>query len=116
MNLSRSGTQNTGLYDLQSVVAHEVNEALGSNSGLNGLQNNDPTPTGAIGTMDLYRYSAPGVRSFNTNAATNAYFSVDGGATNLSASTKMLAATSMTTSLLAALRVFRMHPVRPAHS
>lgn len=84
MNLSRDPTAyDSSKYDLQSVVSHEINEVLGFGSGLNNLQNGDATPTGAIGTMDLYRYSSAGVHSFNTDASSTAYFSVDGGNTNL---------------------------------
>ncbi len=41
---------------------------------------------GFIGEEDLYRYSAPGVRSFSTVQTTSpfSYYSIDGGATVLS--------------------------------
>ena len=38
--------------------------------------------TTAYGPLDLYRYSANGVPSFSTSAP-SAYFSIDGGATNI---------------------------------
>ena len=80
MNLSRTGTLNPGFYDLMAVAQHEIDEVLciggtGSNLG-GGLPNN------YIGPLDLYRYSAPGVRSYSTSA-TSAYFSIDGGNTKL---------------------------------
>jgi hypothetical protein len=79
MNLSRSGAQDPSKYDLLAVVQHEVDEALGLMSALDGLSNGAAAPTGAIGPMDLFRYSSTaGVRSFNTGASTSAFFSLDG--------------------------------------
>ena len=72
-----------GQYDLFSTVEHEINEALGLFTTLNHLNNGDPAPTGDIGSLDPYRYSANGVRSFDTGLNTAAYFSTDGGATPL---------------------------------
>ena len=83
MNLSRTGAQDSSKYDLQTVVAHEIDEALGFGSALNGLANGATSPTRAIGVSDLYRFSAPGTRSLSTNVNANAYLSVDGGLTNL---------------------------------
>ena len=79
------GSPNAGLF---GVVEHETDEVLGTASAL-------PNGGGAIPTnpfvTDLFRYSAPGVRSFSTNPSTSvpcsgtptAYLSVDGGVTNL---------------------------------
>ena len=36
-----------------------------------------------VGVLDLYRYSAPGVPSFSSANGTFAYFSVDGGVTDI---------------------------------
>ena len=83
MNLSRTGTQDSTKYDLKAVVSHEIDEALGFGSSLNNLANGAPSPTGAIGVSDLYRYSANGVRSLSTDVNANAYLSVDGGLTKL---------------------------------
>ena len=83
MNLSTTGMQDPNKYSLFSVASHEIDEVLGFGSALNNLNNGDPTPTGAIGTLDLFRYSAPGVRSFTTDVNASAYLSVDGGTTNL---------------------------------
>ena len=77
MNLSRSGMQNPSFYDLQAVAAHETNEVL----GIGGTGSLLPTTSGAVGTLDLFRYSAPGVRSFTTSGTS--YFSINGGTTNL---------------------------------
>jgi hypothetical protein len=72
MNVTRPDS-NSGFYDMQSVVEHEVDEVLGTISGLNGSL--------APAVADLFRYSAPGTRSFTTSGT--AYLSVNGGTTNL---------------------------------
>ena len=69
MNLSRSGPQNPGKYDLLGVVMHEINEVLGTISGLPGSQ-----PF----AMDLFRYDGSGNRSFTSSSAASAYFSING--------------------------------------
>ena len=77
MNFTRTSI-NPNKYDLISTVYHEINEVLGLNSALDGLNNGDPAPTDAIGVMDLFRYNQSGQRSFNTSVNTKAYFSLDG--------------------------------------
>lgn len=83
--LNSSGTPLAGLF---GIVQHEVDEVLGTASNLpngGGALPSDPL------AADLYRYSASGVRSFALNPSTSvpctgtptAYFSVDGGVTNL---------------------------------
>lgn len=67
-------------YSLQAVATHEIDEVLGI--GGPGSSLGQPSLTGTVGDLDVYRYSAPGVRSFDTSAA-SAYFSIDGGTTNL---------------------------------
>ena len=64
-----------GYYDFQGLAAHEISEVLGRITGLHGA-----TPSYAT-MFDLLRYSAPHTPSFSFNSA--AYFSVDGGVTNL---------------------------------
>jgi len=78
----------TPMAALFSDVEHEFDEILGTSSAL-------PNGGGAVPTdpfvADLFRYSAPGVRSFALNTSTDipctgsptAYLSVDGGNTNL---------------------------------
>ncbi|HWF07229.1 MAG TPA: NF038122 family metalloprotease [Bryobacteraceae bacterium] len=76
MNFDRSNI-NLSFYDAQSVVMHEMDEVLGLGSGLN-----IPLGQRESRAQDLFRYSAPGVRSYSS-AAPSSYFSIDGGATNL---------------------------------
>jgi len=63
------------LFDFQAVAAHELAEVLGRISGVDGGSWRSP--------LDLFRYSAPGVLSYDYNAAS--YFSIDGGVTRLGA-------------------------------
>ena len=81
-NLNRTNI-NPSKYDLMAVASHEIDEVLAFGSALNNLNNGDPTPTGAVWGDDLYRYDQNGARSFNTTEANQAYFSFDGGATDL---------------------------------
>ena len=84
MNLSRTGTQNGGYYDLQAVAGHEIDEVLGIGGTGSVLASGDGSPpTTTAGVLDLFRYSAPSVRSFNLSPTVNAYFSINGGTTNL---------------------------------
>jgi hypothetical protein len=64
-----------GTYDFEGVAAHEVSEVLGRLTGLYVSNPSFATP------IDALRYSAPGVSSFSYTSS--AYFSIDGGATNL---------------------------------
>ena len=77
MNLNRTSV-NQSKYDLQAVAYHEINEVLGLLSSLDGSANGAAAPTGPINTMDLFRYDQNGARSFNTIAATQSYFSLNG--------------------------------------
>jgi hypothetical protein len=79
------------MFDATSAFQHEIDEVLGgggSGSTLNdvadfGLNNPADLFTSLQGALDLYRYSAPGTPSFSTNPNDTAYFSVDGGATEI---------------------------------
>jgi len=82
MNLNRTSI-NPSKYDLMAVASHEIDEVLAFGSALNGLSNGAATPTGAVWGMDLYRYDQNGNRSFNTTLSSQAYFSINGGVTDL---------------------------------
>jgi hypothetical protein len=77
MNLSRGGPQDPNKFDLMGVTSHEIDEVLGFGSGLNFGSSFPPLP------QDLFRYSAPGVRSYTTSTTATSYLSIDGGTTNL---------------------------------
>jgi hypothetical protein len=72
-------------YGLESTANHEIDEVLGI-GGTGSTLTGTGSLTGGVGDLDLYRYSAPGVRSYsNLNTTTPySYFSIDGGDTVLS--------------------------------
>jgi len=72
INIDRA-INNPSKYDLVAVVSHEIDEALGTISGLT-------RPNAA--PVDLFRYTAGGLRSFTTSGD-DAWFSIDGGLTDL---------------------------------
>src|SRR5207302_10948286 len=72
-----------GQYDFYGVVAHEISEVMGR-SLLVGESLGGKAPSYA--PMDLFHFSAPGVRDFvgpATSPGYLSYFSLDNGATNL---------------------------------
>lgn len=71
-------------YGLQSVANHEIDESLGIGGTGSTIGGSGFFATG-VGDLDLYRYTAPGVRSYSTFSTTNpySYFSVNGGSTVL---------------------------------
>jgi hypothetical protein len=79
------GTPNASLF---GNTQHAVDEVLGTMSALPNGGGSVPIDPNAA---DLFRYGAPGVRSFALNASTDvpctgtptAYLSIDGGVTNL---------------------------------
>jgi hypothetical protein len=77
MNLS-STVIDPSKFSLFSTVSHEMDEALGFGSVLNGTTNGDPSPTGFVLPQDLFRYDQNGHRSFTTDLNALAYFSLDG--------------------------------------
>jgi hypothetical protein len=86
----RTGTQTGSQYDIYSVVQHETNEVLGTSSCIgtvNGLAGDVCAGTG-VNVADLFRYSAPGTRSFvSQGSGTLAYMSFNGGATSIASYT-----------------------------
>ncbi|QOY90392.1 NF038122 family metalloprotease [Paludibaculum fermentans] len=84
MTLDRSGAMIPGSYDLLQVTYHELNEVMGFLTALNGVPNSPVTvPSGPIQTADLFRFSAPGVRTFTSDPNQPAYFSINNGVTLL---------------------------------
>ena len=86
----RDSTLQSNQYDFYTTVEHETDEILGTSScittvsGAPGLSVNCTNFTDGVGAADLFRYSAAGTRSYITQGnGTTAYFSIDGGATNI---------------------------------
>jgi hypothetical protein len=75
-NFNPNGAPVAGEYDLVGVVEHEISEDMGRLSLLG--------PFNEYAPIDLYRYTAPGARSFTPGGkGSTTYFSVDNGTTNL---------------------------------
>ena len=72
-----SGTPPSNQYDFFGVVAHEFSEIMGRQM----LVGADFGGTAGYTALDLFHYSAPGVRDFS--GTTPGYASPDGGSTNL---------------------------------
>jgi hypothetical protein len=72
--------------NLTATVEHEIDEVLGLGSALNGT-----TTPATPAVEDLFRWASAGVRSYSANTSTAnpcvstpaAFFSIDGGVTNL---------------------------------
>lgn len=84
----RSGAQTASQFDYFAVVQHEVNEVLGTGSCLTTVAGAPGVGCTGTAPTDLFRYSAPGVRSYlgaggNQANGTLAYFSINSGTTSL---------------------------------
>ncbi len=95
-NITNPGSPGSSdAYALQSVIEHEIDEVLGLGSGVDNINNSSgATITSVDGPMaeDLFRYSAAGVLLYSSEVGAScgaggslgtAYFSTDGGNTNL---------------------------------
>jgi hypothetical protein len=85
MNLMRAGDQYPDRYDLQAIAEHELAEVLGIGGG--GSSASDVLGERLPFDLDLFRYNAPGSRVFHGSYPPSgngiAYFSIDGGVTNI---------------------------------
>jgi hypothetical protein len=86
----RSGAQAGGTFDFFTVAEHEIDEILGTPSCLTTLSGSPAISAGCtnggtgVGAVDLFRYASAGTRSYLSTAnGSTAYFSIDGGATNI---------------------------------
>ncbi|HEX4122701.1 MAG TPA: NF038122 family metalloprotease [Verrucomicrobiae bacterium] len=77
MNLT-SAVTDPSKFSLFAAVSHEMDEALGFGSLLNGQTNGIPPPNAPVQPQDLFRYDASGDRSLTTDLDATAYFSFDG--------------------------------------
>ncbi len=77
-NLVHGTNTNASFYDLYAVASHEIDEALGSSSNAG-----DVFGGGRTNVTDLFRYNGAGVRSWDTSSTHAAFFSIDGGTTNI---------------------------------
>ena len=77
-NLVHGTNTNASFYDFYAVTCHEIDEVLGTIS-LAG----DPFGSGRTNGADLFRYNGAGVRTWDTASTHAAFFSIDGGTTNI---------------------------------
>ena len=71
-------TFDNSFYSLLAVLEHEMDEALGTGSNIDS-----GNTAGNIRGEDLFRYSAPGTRSYTTSSSATSYLSVDAGVTDV---------------------------------
>lgn len=92
VNFATSRPVSSSQFDLIGGLEHELDEVLGgggAGSTLNIINSScggssGPTfPCNTFGSLDLYRYSAPGVPSFTTSGSASSYLSFNGGVTKL---------------------------------
>lgn len=65
-----------GQYDATDIFIHEITETMGRYGIAGG-------PGGALGPLDLFAYSASGIRNFGPETAAPRYFSVNNGETKI---------------------------------
>src|ERR1043165_8700087 len=73
LSLQFTRPTNSGSYDAQRTLEHEIDEVL----GLGALN----APNGALRPQDLFSWSAPGTRNLSTSGSR--YFSINSGTTNI---------------------------------
>ncbi len=71
------GVAASGDYDFTTIAEHELNEALGLQSALNGTNNGGSLPT-EYQAYDYFRYSSSGTRLPTTSSSAAVYFSYNG--------------------------------------
>lgn len=76
LNFDINNRAQAGLYDFISVTEHEFSELMGRTTQLSNIG------FGNLG-FDLFRFDAPGVRTFVAAGDCSAYFSVNNGVSNL---------------------------------
>jgi hypothetical protein len=78
-------TVGTDLTYTQTEATHELDEVLGIGGDGSQITSNinNWQPNGAVGPLDLFRYSAQGIRSFTNSTTATSYFSIDGGVTDI---------------------------------
>ena len=73
-------TLNPTFATTTAIIQHEIDEVLGGGGVGTVLGQGLPSAIN-LGSLDIYRYSAPGTLSLTPSTTATAYFSVDGGVT-----------------------------------